>query len=344
MNPFSIVLVIFDFILLGCLTFNSVLCIASGIMVLFLHRHALNVLWSSRLLLLTFVALWNIGILFGAVEYIWDAASVERAMCRVYTGLVYSPGHAGVTSTLLFILFQYVPSPSNTDRSREHIEQSKASKILSSLLPSIHIFWKTLLVVSIVFVIQLALLLVDVFLKSSKVPQFIFANYSKKYGRCHQPIAPFSIYALYSALFLIVFTIACSRMYRTIVNYRLKRRLIVAQTLVSLFISIALLMRCIELVAAIVNWNQINHLFRLLSALFDLITSLVIVIFFVMIPIIDTARAPKLILTPMHSEPSMTPERKTTPESTNKSSERLLPKSKRSSSVEFLDISTSNHI
>lgn len=83
---------------------------------------------------------------------------------------------------------------------------------------------------------------------------------------------------MYSISISVSVAIACSRMYRTIVNYRLKRRLIVAQTLVSLFISIALLMRCIELVAAIVNWNQINHLFRLLSALFDLITSLVIVI------------------------------------------------------------------
>lgn len=50
-----------------------------------------------------------------------------------------------------------------------------------------------------------------------------------------------------------------------------------SQILISLSIVIAIVLRCIEMVATIVPWNNTDHLFRLLAVFFDIVTSVLII-------------------------------------------------------------------
>ena len=72
-------------------------------------------------------------------------------------------------------------------------------------------------------------------------------------------------------------TIKAMNMMQIFINRKLRKRFIQSLVLISVFMCISLICRVVELVASIVPWPDVNHLFRLISAVADIITSAFII-------------------------------------------------------------------
>jgi hypothetical protein len=182
----------------------------------------------------------------------------------------------------------------------EQLDSSSNNKLISnrvlrfsSLIPNLHIMWKSCIIISVMFLFHLALILVDIFTekKKKRLPPFLFGYYD--YGRvktdtsCREPLVPFAVNVTYVITFLIIYTVVCTRMLRIFINKSLKRRLIQSLIVISTLIIISTVMRAVELVANIVVWRHIDHLFRVLTCVFDMATSTFIITSFVILPLFD---------------------------------------------------------
>jgi hypothetical protein len=165
-------------------------------------------------------------------------------------------------------------------------------KVISfpSLFPSIYILLKTGIVVLFIFLIVLALILVDLFLKNQKVSAFIFGNLASNKTQCQLPLVQFVVYVLYVLVFIVCFSLVSRKTYRLLINYYMKRRYLKGVLSICFVAILGIFLRSIEVVSAITQWNDIGELFRLISSSDDILLSLLVVYHFVFMPIIDILR------------------------------------------------------
>ncbi len=81
--------------------------------------------------------------------------------------------------------------------------------------------------------------------------------------------------------------IACSRIHRVAINQKLKKRIVHVQIAVTSIIVIGIASRIVEIISSIFNWGGVDRLIREISLFTDLCQSLLIVIAYVLVPLID---------------------------------------------------------
>ncbi|KAL9649497.1 hypothetical protein ABK040_000736 [Willaertia magna] len=126
---------------------------------------------------------------------------------------------------------------------------------------------------------------------------FIYAHVAHLSGYCTMPISSLSIYIVFYIMFLILFNLYCVRNYKTLINKRLRKRILSVQIITNTILVIfGILGRCVETLFTILQsietepslFDAILRLFHVVDYICcDLFIGLIFVIYFVFLPWLD---------------------------------------------------------
>lgn len=304
-SPFSIVNAVLDLCLVVLSSIELFFCCVVAILVVVYHKQTFNALWAARLLLVSFVVVWDIAIISG-IEYLWynvpAAASVTTLsiLCRVNIVGIFGLAQPAVTCTLLFILVHQFPADVIEDDinapTQKMIPNSPQSPIVTErftfprLYSNLTVIWKSGLVILIILVIHITILIIDIVVipnVSTYIPFYLFTMFQSNKLICTTPVITVAIYVIYYILFTLAYNIALSRIHKVAVNQKLKRRIVQFQIAITAIITLGIISRVLEVISVVLDWTGVDRLIREISLFTDIIQSLLITIAYVLIPLVD---------------------------------------------------------
>ncbi|KAL0484552.1 hypothetical protein AKO1_011625 [Acrasis kona] len=296
---------ILNIILIVISGLEILLCLVVGVLVVIYHKQTFNALWATRLAILCFVIVWDVGIISG-MEYLWyqiqpasSSVLTLSILCRTHVVTVYGIAHPAVTCCVIFVLFFRTQVKIDSDPRSAYLipgtplrERFRFPKWGSNVM----IILKTLLVVLLVLIVHLVVMIIDVSVVavvSTYIPESIFTMFSSEKLICTTPVVTIGLYIVYHIIFAITYNVAVIKIRSVTINRMLKRRILNVQILTTGLVLLGIALRTVEMVSVIQNWTGVDRLLRELSLFTDLAISLTITIYYIIIPLagtISTAR------------------------------------------------------